>query len=205
MIRSKLPRTGALVVGISAGFFLFGGAAYAQVGAVAEWGMKSGKPQTGALYSLDDDGKTVTLLVPKTFRLNQFDEATQKKILDELNKQAKAKETDANFHKRLEVEGTGTKETNAFQVTGEPVTLSWAYASSHSGIPGVMQVFVHSDKTKQLVDLAVNENGIKGNDHSRLRLPPGSYYLKVNAANCNWKIRVLEQRKPEAAESSEGK
>lgn len=196
----KLRFARALFVGIVAVGVLSGGEGLAQI---AEWGLKSGKPQPGTLHSVDDDGKTVTLLVPKTFRLNQFDEATQKKILAEFEKQTKAKDTDANFHNRLEIEGTGAKETNAFQVTGEPVTLSWAYAASHELIPGVMQVFVHSEKTKLLVDLAVNENGMKGNDHSRLRLPPGSYYLKVNAANCNWKIRVLEQRKP--TESAEGK
>ena len=93
----------------------------------------------------------------------------------------------------FEEQGKGTKKTVSFDVSGSNTTLQYAYSDKSGFGASLFSVSVYKSASDTVVDFAaVNETGESNSDQTRLRLSPGSYYLSINAANCDWQIKVIE-------------
>lgn len=93
----------------------------------------------------------------------------------------------------LKESGKGSKKTVSFKVTGSNTTLQYAYRDSSGIGASIFQVAVHKASTDEIADFsAVNESSESNSDQTRLRLNPGTYYLAINAANCDWNLEVSE-------------
>jgi hypothetical protein len=85
-------------------------------------------------------------------------------------------------------QGSGTKETETFTVTGH-WRVDWIFSpSSSSG--GVFQVFIYSADGRQLLNLAANS--LKGGSDTSFWAGPGTYYLKISSAGGDWKVGVQD-------------
>jgi hypothetical protein len=85
-------------------------------------------------------------------------------------------------------QGSGSKETETFTVTGH-WRVDWIYSpSSSSG--GVFQVFIYSADCRQLLNLAANS--LKGGSDTSFWAGSGTYYLKISSGGGDWKVGVQD-------------
>lgn len=85
-------------------------------------------------------------------------------------------------------QGSGSKETETFTVTGH-WRVDWIYSpASSSG--GVFQVFIYSADGRQLLNLAANT--LNGGSDTSFWAGPGTYYLKISSAGGDWKVGVQD-------------
>lgn len=90
----------------------------------------------------------------------------------------------------LKVSGSGIKTTGDFVIKGRNTILAYGFNAGESK-SGVLYATVYDSTTDRRIERAVSAHGAKGSDTTRLRLKPGTYYLKINAANCSWAVEVL--------------
>jgi tetratricopeptide (TPR) repeat protein len=84
--------------------------------------------------------------------------------------------------------GGGTKETELFSVSGGEWRIAWECRSVASPGSGIFQIEVKNGAGR-LVSVAANQQGA-GADVSYVHAPAGEYYLTINSANVNWRVRV---------------
>jgi hypothetical protein len=85
-------------------------------------------------------------------------------------------------------QGSGTKETEQFTVTGH-WRVDWIFSpASSSG--SVFQVFIYGADGRQLLNMAANNQ--KGGSDTSFWAGPGTYFLKVNSSGGDWKIGVQD-------------
>jgi hypothetical protein len=84
----------------------------------------------------------------------------------------------------LDVEGSGYKTTQRFQVPNE-WAIAWSYDCSNLGNPGFFGIKVQGDA----VDLVVDQVGASGRDVS-YQHAGGSVYLEIGSG-CSWHIRAV--------------
>lgn len=85
-------------------------------------------------------------------------------------------------------QGSGSKETETFTVTGH-WRVDWVFSPSSSN-GGVFQVFIYSADGRQLLNLAANGHG--GGSDTSFWAGPGTYYLKISSAGGDWKVGVQD-------------
>jgi hypothetical protein len=85
-------------------------------------------------------------------------------------------------------QGSGSKETETFTVTGH-WRVDWIFSPSSSN-GGVFQVFIYSADGRQLLNLAANGHG--GGSDTSFWAGPGTYYLKISSAGGDWKVGVQD-------------
>lgn len=86
--------------------------------------------------------------------------------------------------------GSGIKTTESFEIKSREWRIEWK--SSNEQVAGVTQIFVYDD-SDSLITLAANHQGA-GGDVSYVRARPGRFYLTINSANVDWKVKVEDQR-----------
>ncbi len=84
-------------------------------------------------------------------------------------------------------QGTGTKKTEPFEITGKQWRINW---KSNGGEYGILYISVYHPGDDIIVDVAANARG-NAEDTSYI-YKTGTFYLDVNAANTNWSITVEE-------------
>jgi hypothetical protein len=96
----------------------------------------------------------------------------------------------ANWRELASWEGSGTKQTESFEVHDGEWRISWKTRNEALAGAGIFQIYVHNDRG-ELVSLAANKQGT-GRDTSYVR-GKGRYYLMINSGNVEWSVAV-EQR-----------
>jgi hypothetical protein len=84
--------------------------------------------------------------------------------------------------------GNGTKETELFSVGAGEWRIAWESRDEAFAGTGILQIFV-KNAAGRLVSVAANKRGV-GADVSYVHSPAGQYYVTVNSANVDWKVRV---------------
>jgi hypothetical protein len=85
-------------------------------------------------------------------------------------------------------QGSGTRETETFTVTGH-WRVDWIFSPSSSA-GGVFQVYIYSADGRQLLNLAANSQ--KGGSDTTFWAGPGTYFLKINSSGGDWKVGVQD-------------
>ena len=83
-------------------------------------------------------------------------------------------------------QGSGTKETEMFTVTGH-WRVDWLF--SPSSPTSVFQVFIYASDGRTLMNMAANSHG--GSDTS-FWAGPGTYYLRISSSGGDWKVDVQD-------------
>lgn len=82
--------------------------------------------------------------------------------------------------------GTGTKDTETFQVPVGEWRIDWR-ATSTSRAGGVVSVMVYTADGQLVTTLSGDVRGA-ASDTSYVRAQPGRFYLKILSANCTWHV-----------------
>lgn len=87
--------------------------------------------------------------------------------------------------------GSGTKETESFDTSSSEWRINWITSSEAAKSDfAIFQIYVYDANGKQ-ISVAANAQR-PGSDTSYVHTK-GRFYLKINSANCNWKIVVEDQ------------
>jgi hypothetical protein len=73
---------------------------------------------------------------------------------------------------------------------GDPWRVDWDFTPAQFG--GITQIYLYRSDNKQLVNLAANTQ--KGGADTSFQRGAGTYYMKVNSANGDWKVAVQDFR-----------
>ena len=113
------------------------------------------------------------------------------------NLKAHIKKLEANIPEKpeagvlLSLEGTGTKQSKPFVVNSKPQAIAYAYSDTSGFGASHFSVSVYRGNGSVAQLSAVNESAASKKDSTYIYLDPGTYYLKVNAANASWALKVL--------------
>ncbi len=105
-----------------------------------------------------------------------------------LTQEASAPDAGKIWTARKAWQGSGTRETETFTVTGH-WRVDWIFSPSSSA-GAVFQVYVYSADSRQLMNLAANSQ--KGGSDTSFWAGPGTYFLKINSSGGDWKIGVQD-------------
>jgi hypothetical protein len=83
-------------------------------------------------------------------------------------------------------QGTGSKETEMFTVTGH-WRVDWLFSPTSAN--GAFQVFIYASDGRTLMNMAANSKG--GTDTS-FWAGPGTYFLRINSNGGDWKVDVQD-------------
>jgi hypothetical protein len=83
-------------------------------------------------------------------------------------------------------QGSGTKDTEMFTVTGH-WRVDWLF--SPSSPTSVFQVFIYASDGRTLMNMAANSHG--GSDTS-FWAGPGTYFLRISSSGGDWKVDVQD-------------
>jgi hypothetical protein len=85
--------------------------------------------------------------------------------------------------------GSGIKDTEDF-IVGNEWRIDWIFTPGQ--FAGLIQIYVYRTDTKQLVNLAANTQ--KAGSDTSFQRGAGTYYMKINSANGDWKVAVQDFR-----------
>ena len=83
-------------------------------------------------------------------------------------------------------QGTGSKETEMFTVTGH-WRVDWLFSPTSAN--GAFQVFIYASDGRTLMNMAANSKG--GSDTS-FWAGPGTYFLRISSNGGDWKVDVQD-------------
>jgi hypothetical protein len=85
-------------------------------------------------------------------------------------------------------QGTGTRDTEKFTVTGH-WRVDWIFSPTSS--TSAFQIFVYASDGVTLMQIAASSKGAGGSD-TTFWAGPGTYFLRVNSSGGDWKIGVQD-------------
>lgn len=90
----------------------------------------------------------------------------------------------------LDIAGSGAKKTQVFSAKGS-YDLSWT-AKDASGYGCYLGITIYDSSSNTLAGLAVNQQVPAGGQKSDVdhEHKGGSFYLDINAASCDWTVKV---------------
>ncbi|MCC7302335.1 MAG: hypothetical protein IT233_06815 [Bacteroidia bacterium] len=119
------------------------------------------------------------------------------------NTQQKTESTppqETQIQKKIETEwvkikswkGTGIKKTEKFTIKEGDWRIVWNFSSPQDMT--VFQIAYYKSGSEEPEDYVANvSNELKGGDTSYVHTT-GEFYLEMNAANCNWKVSIEEEK-----------
>ncbi len=126
----------------------------------------------------------------KSSMKDQISTTTSEKALSKTDKETTStKQKKKEWQKITEFSGSGTKSTETFRVTEDEWRIK--YEVNGENIM-VFSLFIYpKGESKKYVDIVVATETT--NDESYI-YESGEFYLKINAANCSYRITIEEKR-----------
>lgn len=89
--------------------------------------------------------------------------------------------------------GSGSKDTESFNVRGGEWRVAWRAVSTSPRTAGSLSIYVHDAPSGRMVS-NLSSGDISGarQDSSVVRTPPGRYYLSIISALVNWEISISQ-------------
>jgi len=89
--------------------------------------------------------------------------------------------------------GDAGKTTEMFTLSGANEFIEYSFNDTSGSEAAVLQVMLYESKSKQLINMVIHKKGAGTSDTVPLKAKAGTYFMKLNASNCNWSLRVAKR------------
>lgn len=88
--------------------------------------------------------------------------------------------------------GTGIKTTEPFTINNKPWVIDWTHTPAlvDDQSMGILQIMVYNTKNPD-IPITIAANSTEAGSDTSYIYETGTFFLTINAANTNWKVKVL--------------